>query len=146
MVDDDIGLASYDAAVAEFGAESADTFAEEVQQVHRGTLVIGIVTLVVGLWDWWKHDNLSVLLFMVTVVAGQGLLNTGLKLLVGRDRPDIAQLVPFSGSSFPSGHTAAAAARYAAVAVVLTLSASARIRAMAAGAAASALWRLVGGS
>lgn len=139
MVDDETGLASYDAAVARFGAASADTFAEEIQQLFThlgGTLVIGIVALVVGLWGWWKHDNLSVLLFMLTVVAGQGLLNTGLKLLVGRDRPDVAQLAPFSGSSFPSGHTAAAAATYAAVAVVLTLGASPRFRAMAAGAAA----------
>ena len=51
--------------------------------------------------------------------VGQLLINNVLKLIVDRDRPAVMQLVETSGSSFPSGHSTAAAAAWAAVALVL---------------------------
>jgi undecaprenyl-diphosphatase len=57
------------------------------------------------------------------------------KLLVGRPRPDIARLTGFSGSSFPSGHAATAAATFAAVAFLIGRGRSQWVKAIAAGVA-----------
>ena len=47
--------------------------------------------------------------------------------------PDIAQLTGFSGSSFPSGHAATAAATFAAVALLVGRGRSPRVKALLAG-------------
>ena len=52
-------------------------------------------------------------------MVGEILLVNLTKYVVDRPRPDIAQLTGFSGSSFPSGHAAAAAATFAAVAFLI---------------------------
>lgn len=52
------------------------------------------------------------MLFAMTVIAGW-LVNTGLKLLVGRERPQIVpHLMEAGGESFPSGHSFNAAVVY----------------------------------
>jgi undecaprenyl-diphosphatase len=111
-------------AVAEFGASHADSFWWGVQSLFTrlgGSLVVAAVGVGVGLWGWWRYRNHHFALFMAAIVVGQALLNSGLKLLVGRERPDVLQLAPFSGTSFPSGHSAAAAATYMAAAFVIAI-------------------------
>ena len=61
-----------------------------------------------------SRRRLAVLAFMVTVVVGQNLIANTVKALVDRERPPVPHLAPSSGFSFP-GHTAAAAATWAAV-------------------------------
>jgi membrane-associated phospholipid phosphatase len=75
------------------------------------------------------------LVFVVLVVAGQNVLANVVKVLVDRARPDIHPLAGFSGASFPSGHSAAAAATYAACALLIGRGGSPRVRAGLAGAA-----------
>jgi undecaprenyl-diphosphatase len=70
------------------------------------------------------------------VLVGVVLLTNGLKLLGDRERPDVLHLVHTSGSSFPSGHSAAAAAAWCAVALVVGRHWSRRRRAVAAALAA----------
>lgn len=123
-VDNEAGFARFDMAVAEFGANHADSFWWSVQGLFTrlgGTLVIAAVATAVGLWGWWRYRNHHFALFMVSIAVGQALLNSGLKLLVGRERPDVLQLASFSGTSFPSGHSAAAAATYMAAAFVIAM-------------------------
>ena len=56
-------------------------------------------------------------LFAMTVIAGW-LVNTGLKLIVGRERPQIVpHLMEAGGESFPSGHSFNAAVVYIAMAI-----------------------------
>jgi undecaprenyl-diphosphatase len=83
------------------------------------TAVIITVTAVVGLLEWYRRHRWTVLAFMVMVIWGQGLIANGVKLLVQRERPPVPHLTGSSGWSFPSGHSAAAAATYAAVALLL---------------------------
>ena len=66
-----------------------------------------------------RHRNANVVLFLCRVLLGVVLINNGLKLIVDRERPDVPHLVGTSGSSFPSGHSAAAAAAWFAVALVV---------------------------
>ncbi len=139
MVAGEFGLAGFDLGIAEFGAAHAGTATAEVQALFThlgGNTVITAVTAATAGWGWWRYGDPQVALFMIVVVLGQAALTTGLKWIVARDRPDLEQLAPWSGSSFPSGHTAAAAATYAAVALVLTLRSSWTARGIAAGAAA----------
>ena len=134
MVDDQSGFANFDLSVAEFGVRNQDGATYELARFITqmgGTPVVILVTVLIGLWGWWRYKNPQVVLFMVVVSAGQALINNGLKLIVDRDRPDLAQLVDWSGSSFPSGHSAAAAATYMAAAYVLTLRRRRRTRAVA---------------
>lgn len=138
MVEGEFGFARFDESVARFGAANAGGLLQETHALFTrlgGSLAVAIVSVAVGLWGWRRYGNPHVALFMVSVAVGQALINTGLKLIVSRDRPDFAQLAPFSGTSFPSGHAAAAAAIYAAAALVLTLHSDRRWRALAAGAA-----------
>lgn len=136
MVDANSGFARFDESVARWGAMNAGGVLHETHLLFTrlgGTLAVSIVAIAVGVWGWWRYGNPHVALFMVSVTVGQALINSGLKWIVARDRPDLAQLAPFSGSSFPSGHSAAAAATYAAAALVLTLYSSRAKRILAAG-------------
>lgn len=77
----------------------------------------------------------EVFLFLLVVVGGQVLLTNLTKSIVDRPRPDIARLTGFSGSSFPSGHAATAAATFAAVAFLVGRGRNQWVKAIAAGVA-----------
>ncbi len=122
MVDSGSGLAAWDRAVAEWGSSNA---------TDRSTDVLGIITdlggsgyliaifVAVAAIDFVRNRNADVVWFLFTVLAGVVLINNGLKMLVGRARPDVSHLVGAAGSSFPSGHSAAASACWFALALVI---------------------------
>ena len=123
-VDDGGGFATFDQSAAEWGSEHATAFSTEVLTwtTHLGdTVVLLVVMSVVGIVEVVRRPrwNWSVLGFFATVGIGISLVNNGLKWMVMRDRPEVAQLVASGGSSFPSGHSAAAGACWAAIALVL---------------------------
>lgn len=131
------GFAEFDEAVAEFGARRADPARGLLELVTDlgGTGFVIAFSIALSLYGWWRLKNRHVPLFVIAVVAGQALVNNALKLLIDRDRPDIAQLTGWAGSSFPSGHSAAAAATFAAAALVLGIERGRLSRAVLAGSA-----------
>lgn len=131
------GFAEFDEAVAEFGARRADPARGLLEFVTDlgGTGFVIAFSIALSLYGWWRLKNRHVPLFVIAVVAGQALVNNALKLLIDRDRPDIAQLTGWAGSSFPSGHSAAAAATFAAAALVLGIERGRLSRAVLAGSA-----------
>lgn len=139
MIDEGSGFARLDTIVADYGARNADLAAFDIYRWFTrlgGTPIVTAVTVLVGGWGWWRYENVHVALFMASVAIGQALMNNSLKWLVSRERPGLAQLAPWSGSSFPSGHSAAAAATFAAAAFVLTLRRPRRDKVIAAAGAA----------
>jgi membrane-associated phospholipid phosphatase len=139
MIDNGSGFARLDSIVAEYGARNANAAAFDVYALFTrlgGTPFVTLVAIVVGGWGWWRFRNPHVALFIASVTIGQALLNNGLKMIVERERPGLAQLAPWAGSSFPSGHAAAATATFAAVAFILTLESGRRTKAVAGGVAA----------
>ncbi|PKQ10149.1 MAG: hypothetical protein CVT69_01245 [Actinobacteria bacterium HGW-Actinobacteria-9] len=72
-------------------------------------------------------------------VAGASLLVGSIKLLVGRPRPESAQLAGVGGYSFPSGHTLHAVVLYFSTAIVLTVLGGDDRRAFA-------LWAIIAGA
>ena len=79
-------------------------------------IVLGLVTAGYAMWRWRSR---AIPLFLLIVIGGQLLLADLIKGAVQRTRPDLRPLAHFTGPSFPSGHTTAAAATFAAIAIVL---------------------------
>jgi undecaprenyl-diphosphatase len=83
------------------------------------TVFVLILTAVVALVEVLRTRARGVIVFLAVTVVGIGFANNLAKLIVGRPRPDVGRLVGASGMSFPSGHSAAAAACFAACALCL---------------------------
>ena len=132
-------LVDLDASVAQWGADHAGPFTERgltaITQLGATWLVfgLGIVVAVVG---YRRRPNRWLPVFLLTVLVGQWLLTNGLKDLFDRARPTLNPITETLGPSFPSGHTTAAAAFYAAAALILGRDAGPRGRALLVGAAA----------
>jgi undecaprenyl-diphosphatase len=94
------------------------------------TVTVLSVTVALGVLEWVERRRLAVLAFMLMVVVGQNLIANLVKVLVDRERPPVPHLAASSGFSFPSGHTAAAAATWAAVALVLGRGRPLRVKAL----------------
>jgi undecaprenyl-diphosphatase len=122
MVQHNAGLARWDLSAARWGEHHATTsstqFLRRVSLFGGTPMMIG-VALIAGIWQYVRTRTPAVFGFLIVVVLGQVLLTNLTKLLVNRARPDLRQLTGFSGSSFPSGHAATAAATFAAVALLV---------------------------
>lgn len=139
MVDSASGLARWDRAVAEWGSERATGASTSVLDVVTdlgGTLTVVVLAVAVAATDFLRTRNPDVVWFLAVVLAGNALINNLVKVVVGRARPDVPHLVETSSYSFPSGHSATAAAAWCAFALVLSRKRSRRVRAAAAAAAA----------
>lgn len=113
-------VAQVDDAVARWASEHATPWSTDVLRgiTHLGDTVtivaivaVAAVLLLVARRPRWA-------LFLLLVAAGQSILTNAVKHGVGRPRPDLDQLVPAGGYSFPSGHSSGAAATYLALALV----------------------------
>jgi undecaprenyl-diphosphatase len=81
-------------------------------------IVIGLAVALV-LVDVFRHRNRWSFLFLFFVLAGMEASMLGVKDIVGRLRPTLNPAAEVLGPSFPSGHSATAAAFYAAAALII---------------------------
>jgi membrane-associated phospholipid phosphatase len=138
MVRANAGLARVDHGFATWGATNATDFSSAILRAVTqlgSTVVVVVVAAAVALTQLRRPSVRAMLVFIVLVVAGQNVIANTVKALVDRARPDIDPLAGFSGPSFPSGHSAAAAATYAACALLLSRGQSPRVQAWCAGCA-----------
>jgi undecaprenyl-diphosphatase len=139
MVQHNAGLARYDLSAARWGGDNATTgstqFLRDVSLFGGTPMMIGVV-LIAAWRQYMRTRTAAVVGFLTVVVLGQVLITNLTKALVGRHRPNIHQLTGFSGSSFPSGHAATAAATFAAIALLVGRGRSRRIKALLAAGAA----------
>jgi undecaprenyl-diphosphatase len=121
-VDTTRGFARWDQSVSQWGPDHASTtaaaFLRDVTNLGATGYLLVLMTIV-GVIDWFRRRRVSSLVFLLTVGVGVTLINNGLKLLIDRERPPGAALLHPAGSSFPSGHSAAAAACWLAIALVV---------------------------
>lgn len=89
-----------------------------ITQFGNITIVVALA-VVVALVDLWRTRNRWTFLFLALVLVGMELAQLGVKDLVGRVRPTLDPAAARLGPSFPSGHSATAAAFYAAAALVI---------------------------
>src|SRR4051794_36727358 len=107
-------------------------FVTDLASTPAAILVLVVVTVV----EMIRVPNRWVPPFLITVLVGEVLLVNIVKQLLDRVRPTFNPVAATLGPSFPSGHSATAAALYASVALVLGRRRSPRGRALLAGAAA----------
>jgi membrane-associated phospholipid phosphatase len=140
MVRTNEGLADLDDTFARWGAHHASPgstrFLTDLSWFGSTTGVV-VVSVVAAVLAYRRSPHRALFAFLVLVVAGQLAINNLIKAIVGRERPDFNQLTSFSGPSFPSGHTTAAAACFAAAALVLGRRRSLGAKAALAGGAAA---------
>ncbi len=140
MISQHSGFARLDDSAARFGARHATgdttTLLKVVTTLGSTPFVAGVV-VVVGAQQYVHHHKKALPLFLASAVVSAVAVGNLVKVIVHRGRPDIARLVGASGSSFPSGHSAAAAATYASLALLLGRHRSRKVQAILAGAAAA---------
>ena len=138
MVQTRQGFARWDNAAARWGAAhtsgTAETVVRWITQLGSTPVIIAVALLVI-IVEYRRIPTRAVPAFMLTVVVSELVINNIIKVAVGRQRPNVARLVQASGFSFPSGHTAASAATYAACALLIGRRRSRRVRGLLAGVA-----------
>jgi membrane-associated phospholipid phosphatase len=139
MVRENLGFARWDSSLARFGAEHATAWTtrvlKDVSLWFGSTLGVICFAVVVCVVEMIRKPSRALPLFLVVALGGQLLLSNLIKLLVDRARPDVLQLSHAVGSSFPSGHTTAAACSMAAFALLLGRDRSRRTKIALAGVA-----------
>lgn len=119
----------------------------EVVNLAGDTSLVAPAALVAVLLLRWVLGRWRESLFVAAAVAGHWAVFLTTTLLVDRERPDVPMLEEApETSSFPSGHTGAALALYAALAVVVVLRVRTRWIKVVAAAALVAIPVLVGAS
>jgi undecaprenyl-diphosphatase len=124
LVERNTPVRRWDDQVERWASDQAGPLGTDVLRLitHLGDTVTVLTIAGVAtafLLAWAKRPRWA--LFLVVVVVGQWALANTIKWIVGRPRPELDPLVTtFSGNSFPSGHSTAAAATYLALALVVS--------------------------
>jgi membrane-associated phospholipid phosphatase len=116
------------------GLLSIDRSAAAWSHDHASGLVTSSLNLITDLGATWTVVALAIIMFsieylrarnpwvapfLVVLLAGEGLLTVSVKDVVDRVRPTLNPVAHTLGPSFPSGHSATAAAFYAGAAFLL---------------------------
>jgi undecaprenyl-diphosphatase len=81
--------------------------------------LVVVLAVLVAILDLFRNRSRWTPLFLLVVLAGMELAQLGVKDLVGRVRPTFDPTATTLGPSFPSGHSATAAAFFAAAALIV---------------------------
>jgi membrane-associated phospholipid phosphatase len=131
-------LVSVDNSVGQWEFDHASSLSTDglhaVTQLGGTYFVIALI-VVVSIVEYLRLPNRWIPIFLLTVVLGEVVLVNTIKGALDRVRPAFDPAAASLGPSFPSGHSATAAATYAAVALVLARRRSPRTRAALAGGA-----------
>ena len=129
---------------------SVDNGAARWGHEHAGGLSTSGLHLITNLGGWWAIGALGVVVavvetvrvpsrwivpFLIVLMAGNETLMLTIKHLADRARPSFEPIAATLGPSFPSGHSATAAAFYAGAALLVARRRSGRTRSLLAGAA-----------
>jgi undecaprenyl-diphosphatase len=132
MIRRDAGLVNVDLAVERWAEQHATALSDDVLEAitHLGdTPTIIAVAVAISAYGLWRSRKPAIPLFVLSVVAGQILISNTIKVVIDRARPELRPRADFTGTSFPSGHTTAAAATYLTVALILSIGSSPKARA-----------------
>jgi membrane-associated phospholipid phosphatase len=132
-------IVRFDASVARWGHDNASPFSLDglnaISFLGRPTTVVVLATLL-AVAETVRTRSRWVVPFVLVVVAGNGLVTTGIKHVADRIRPELNPVAATLGPSFPSGHSSWSAAFFAAAALLLSRGRPRPVRIALAGAAA----------
>lgn len=115
-------LVQLDRSVAQWGndhAGSLSTHGLNLITQLAGTWTIVVLAVVVAIVEYVRASSRWIVPYLAVVLVGESLLTLAVKDLAHRVRPTFNPIAATLGPSFPSGHSATAAAFYAAVALLL---------------------------
>ena len=116
------GVARADTPFANWAAEQATEASTELMRLISelgGTRYVVVAALAVTAIELWRDRRWTIPAFVALTIGGQFVLSNGIKWIVDRARPTISPLTGFAGTSFPSGHSVAAAATWMCVAFLV---------------------------
>jgi len=135
QVRSDRGVVSLDRSIERWANGESTVFSHDVITAitdFGGTLLLLVIGVGVALFEWVRTRSARVFVFLALVIGGQALASNLIKEWVGRDRPELGLLAGLD-PSFPSGHSAGAAATFAACALLLGRGRSRRTQAVLTG-------------
>ena len=115
-------LAGVDESAAEWGFDHASDLSDAdsgVVTTLGETWFVIVAAIVLTVVDHIRMPTRWVAGYLAVVILGQNFLTRTIKELADRVRPDLNPIAETLGPSFPSGHSATAAAFWAAAALVL---------------------------
>jgi undecaprenyl-diphosphatase len=122
MIRTDSGLARADQPFAEWAADNATGASTAIMRFisdFGGTSFVVTGAILVTAIETFRDRRVTIAAYVAVTVGGQFALSNLIKVIVERARPDLAPLTGFSGTSFPSGHSTAAAATWACLAFLV---------------------------
>lgn len=131
-------LIGFDRDVADWAHRRASAWSTDALNgvTHLGSIyTVVILGVALAAAETTRTRNPWIVPFLVAAVGGEELLTRVLKQLVDRPRPAFDPAAATLGPAFPSGHSANAAAFYAAAALLLARGRGRVVRASLAGAA-----------
>lgn len=132
-------LIGIDNSVARWGNRHASVLSTHALNVITqlgATYTVIALCVVLAVAETLRTRSVWIVPFLVIVVGGEGILTTTIKQLADRVRPSFNPTAASLGPSFPSGHSATAAAFFAAAALLLGRRRGRPARAVLAGLAA----------
>ena len=133
-------LASIDRRIGQWGVDHRaewSTDALELFTLLGDTRVVIVLAVLVGIFEYVRRPSRWIVPFLVIVIGGQVLLTNGIKELFDRVRPEFNPIAETLGPSFPSGHSATAAAFFGAVALLMSRGRAPHQRSLIVGVAAA---------
>jgi undecaprenyl-diphosphatase len=115
-------LIGLDNGIAKWGNRHASAWSTHALNLitQLGSLyVVLALCVVLAVWETVRERSVWVVAFIVAVMGGEELLTNTVKQLADRARPAFNPAAATLGPSFPSGHSATAAAFYATAALLL---------------------------
>jgi undecaprenyl-diphosphatase len=122
LIRGDSGLLSIDRSAAAWSHDHASSFVTSSLSLITDlgtTWTVVALALVLGAIEYRRTRNPWIGPFLAVLLAGEGLLTLSVKDAVDRVRPALNPVAHTLGPSFPSGHSATAAAFYAGAALLL---------------------------
>jgi membrane-associated phospholipid phosphatase len=132
-------LAAIDRSVGQWGVDHRYDWSTEALQLYTwigDTRLIVPLAIVVAIVESVRRPSRWIFPFLAIVIVGQVLLTNGIKDVLDRVRPEFNPVAETLGPSFPSGHSAGAAAFLGAVALLASRGRTPNQRALIVGAAA----------
>ncbi len=132
-------LAAIDKSVGQWGVDHRLEWSTDALQLFTllgdTRFLIGLA-VVVGLVEYRRRPSHWIFPFLAVVIVGEVLLTNGIKAVLDRVRPEFNPIAETLGPSFPSGHSAGAAAFLGAAALLMSRGRSPHERAIVFGLAA----------
>jgi membrane-associated phospholipid phosphatase len=132
-------LAAVDRSVGQWGVDYRADWSMEALELFSflgDTRYIIPLAIVVAIVEYARRPSRWIFPFLLFVIGGQVLLTNGIKDVLDRVRPEFNEIAATLGPSFPSGHSAGAAAFWGAVALLLVRGRTPHQRALIFGVAA----------